>query len=1349
MLYMTRLRTIKRIGQYIFSGLLIGILFLLFLLIPENPYLSNYLKRLILPELQSATGYAATADRIYLHIFPLYAGIKDLRFIDKDGEVVARIRSIKVYPEVFSLFFKKPVIRRISIKAPSLKMDMKRIDQIKQSLEDYLSERPKGPPLIINRIEISEGDFSFYRFGEDLDITLKGISFSYRMMQEMEFNTSIEDIRFSSLGAPISLTASLSVKPDALQKDFLPEKILLKELNIIGPSRHKETSIKLSGRINTKAPSELKALFRISMKDMVTLFSLKSVTEDRGRVSAKGTIKIPEIHTTTDLKKFFEEVEFNLKGDGEFYIENLMELLRVSERLSGRLKAEFLLKGLLKKPFISGTGHLFNGDLFGVEVDDLFTKVQYRDHRLIFTNAVARIYNGRAEAEAEIPLPVHTFRLYVKAQDIDLRPVLRLLHLDLLVPEGKIEGELSHSGKVFSPSGWFVYEASGEERGLEKENVKLNPLKTLKEVRGDYMFNGEDNVIVFHNLVAQSDLISIVAKGSYSLSDKYIDGRYLLHLRFDGVSNSSGGASNSSSVFPYLKFEKGDLRGNIKGILSDALITGDLDIKDFSLNGYTFNSVKGKVSYSPSLLHIEFINGISQDNSEEFRISGDIRFQNARGLFDLSSPVFNLKTVFKNLRPVKFFSVDSLSPAQELTLDGEILFTGDNHAQKFILRAGRESTKIEGLLNLTEWKNYSYSIYSLFSLQEILKDWRPDNSLGFIDTLKGPFLLKAQGTGQGEKLSGFAELSTEMLNINGRPVGSVKIRSVIEQGSFKEGLEIATAGSLFDGLIILKGRLHSYLRKEINEPHYSFEVLFKEGDYRKLLHALLKESPEDLELDLMGNLIIKGQGTVISGEAFFDKFVLTGYGHQLKNNGPVQIDIAGNVFTVKNFNMINEAGSITCSGKVLIGQWYDLVLKGRSYLWPFKRFFRSIKTIKGKVDFELAINGRWDSPGVSGFLVLKEGTIGIEDLPYHVTEVESMIRFKENRIDLESLTGKVAGGNVMAKGVAYLRGYRLGRFNIKVNMDNINATLSEDFNATLNADLYLKGDRYINLITGEAKLKRAFYRKFIEWRSWMLRFKKEPPQPELSIPSYLNARLNIRITGPLGEPPSLILIDNNIANAELKVDLLLKGTLQKPIIIGRVETIKGVVYFRNNELKLIKASADFTDPERIDPYLRIRAETLSRGYRINLFIEGTLRRFNLSLTSEPPLDEVDIISLLAIGETGTALKGYGGGIGAAEAASFITGELQETLEQRARYYTGIDRVQISPYVSKTGEVGPRVTVGKKLGERVSILYSSAVGSKESDVIRIEYELSRSVFLVGEKDERGSLGGDIRFRFQFR
>jgi autotransporter translocation and assembly factor TamB len=91
------------------------------------------------------------------------------------------------------------------------------------------------------------------------------------------------------------------------------------------------------------------------------------------------------------------------------------------------------------------------------------------------------------------------------------------------------------------------------------------------------------------------------------------------------------------------------------------------------------------------------------------------------------------------------------------------------------------------------------------------------------------------------------------------------------------------------------------------------------------------------------------------------------------------------------------------------------------------------------------------------------------------------------------------------------------------------------------------------------------------------------------------------------------------------------------------------------------------------------------------------------------------------------------------------------IEERLRSVTGLDRFQIDPHVSKiTGTVEPRVTVSKRLlGDKVFVTFTSAVGSTEEQIIKLEYFLSRSVSLVGVRDERGILGGDVRFRFEFK
>jgi translocation and assembly module TamB len=150
-------------------------------------------------------------------------------------------------------------------------------------------------------------------------------------------------------------------------------------------------------------------------------------------------------------------------------------------------------------------------------------------------------------------------------------------------------------------------------------------------------------------------------------------------------------------------------------------------------------------------------------------------------------------------------------------------------------------------------------------------------------------------------------------------------------------------------------------------------------------------------------------------------------------------------------------------------------------------------------------------------------------------------------------------------------------------------------------------------------------------------------------------------------------------------------------------------------------------------------------------LEGLIDHFSMSLSSDPPLKEVDILALLTVGKMSGELKGLEGGIGAGEATSFVTGKMQDVIEERVRTITGMDRFQIDPYVSKsTATVAPRVTVSKRLlGDKVFITYATPVGSVEEQIIKLEYFVAKNVSLIGVRDERGIIGGDIQFRFEFK
>jgi len=350
-----------------------------------------------------------------------------------------------------------------------------------------------------------------------------------------------------------------------------------------------------------------------------------------------------------------------------------------------------------------------------------------------------------------------------------------------------------------------------------------------------------------------------------------------------------------------------------------------------------------------------------------------------------------------------------------------------------------------------------------------------------------------------------------------------------------------------------------------------------------------------------------------------------------------------------------------------------------------------------------------------------------------------------DRVVLQSLNGRLGGGDIALSGILYLKKFAFSRFYVEARLNNITTSFSNEFTVNFGGNLLYKGTPVAQMLSGDIEINRSRYRERVEWKSWLLQAKKaERYKSEIS--NLEKAELNIKVTSK-----DNITIDNNVARAVVGADMLLRGTIYRPVLFGRIETSEGTVFFRNNEFKILHASADFADPKRLNPFVSIAAETVVKNYKIRMNLEGQLDHFNMSLSSDPPLKEMDVFTLLTVGQRGGEVKGLEGGIGASEATSFVTGKLQDVVEERVRSITGLDRIQIDPHVSKkTATVEPRVTVSKRLlSDKLYVSYSTPVSSNEEQIVRIEYYMGKNVSLVGLRDERGITGGDIRFRFEFK
>ncbi|MCX5717984.1 MAG: translocation/assembly module TamB domain-containing protein [Nitrospirae bacterium] len=1309
---MEKSKRIKRIAYFSAGVLLIGII----IFVSRGPHISNALKKIILPELENMTGRKVIAQSIYLNLFPLFIEARGVKLFDDEGNRVLTVDRIKGYPKLSAIRRKKIALKRIVLKEPELWTDRGQADDIIKRVKEYLiKEDPKKMKVVVDVIEVRDGGFGFYDPAYGAILRGKGLSGEILLGETTRMKANIKEFISNIRDFP-----ELKVGADAVLF-FRKDGIEIKNVTL----RAYDSELKAGGFYSAEGKGDIKTAIELSADYVKKVFGLKRSGE--GKIFAKGDIKFGAGAPFVDIRV-----------SGNFYLQSLMELLKVKERVEGWVNFDGKISGAGSKITGKADATLKKGNLFDVAVDSLKCDIVYSNGVLSFKNGKAALYNGRADAEAALKIPkVDHYSVRVNFTDVDSQPALKLVGLDIEAPKGKVKGELFSSDSEFNPSGWFSYNS---------EQTGSDLIGRVKRIKGEFKVQGE--MLSLSNAEVRTEKSALEINGTVAMSASVLNlkGRLITHDIADLIS-------------PYFDLLKGtgEFTGTITGKFDDPLIDGAVRMTAASLKGYGLDTVSGELSYRKNILEIKGLSVKSKD--EEHTAKGYVKFNAAKNVFDVKQPDYNLAVslrgadierlvaAFHKKLPLKGklntdlkiagngsypeysgsaavmnaeaykFSADSLST--------DFLYRNkDITVKKAILKKGGSAMTVEGKISGMEKFSFSASGSKLF-LKDMGLRGMPDDAV---------LNVKARGSGTFDNPSITIDGKLSGGTFKGKPLGTGAINASIKNK------DILFTAALFNEKVVMKGK--GYLSDLLP---WSAELTMTSGRYDFLLSSLLKDVPDDLVVNMKGNAVMSGTRKTFSASAVLNQVNAALYGHSFSNDSDIKFKFDNKRMSFSAFSMRSGNASFIMRGGMEIGREYDISLEGSLELSPLKGFSNKIGVLRGDADFTLTVGGKWDNPQINGNLNVSNGLFGLKDMHQRVSSISGYFNFEGSKIIIRKLYGKIGGGDIDASGVVYLSGFNLKRFYLDTKLNNITTSISKDFSANFHGNVLYKGTLEAQNVTGDVRVNRARYRERVEWKSWLLKAKtSERPRGEQT--GIQKTVLNVKIYGAEN-----IIVDNNIARAPLKVDMVLKGTIGQPLLFGRIESKEGKVYFRNTEFRILNASADFTDPNKINPVMEIVAQTVVKGYNIRLNLEGQLERFNLSLVSDPPLDETDILSLLTVGQIGKQLKGLEGGIGAGEAASFLTGKVQDVFEDRLKNIIGLDRVQVDPYVSKsTGTVGPRLTASKRLlGDKLFVTYTSAVGSTEERVLKLEYILDKNVSLIGVRDEKGSVGGDIKFRFEFK
>lgn len=438
------------------------------------------------------------------------------------------------------------------------------------------------------------------------------------------------------------------------------------------------------------------------------------------------------------------------------------------------------------------------------------------------------------------------------------------------------------------------------------------------------------------------------------------------------------------------------------------------------------------------------------------------------------------------------------------------------------------------------------------------------------------------------------------------------------------------------------------------------------------------------------------------------------------------------------------------------------------------RIFNSFKVGQNNGAFDLDVVSKTD-----------DLFLHYENIPTIFNRIKYAIYATEDRMNIEKLEANLNTGTLKILGdVSYLHP-SFPRLNLSYTMDQAGFNYLGKTTIIASGSGDLTGDGPPYLLGGELSLISANIYNELEDFGAKETYSNEiakflPEKKGLVKRDWIKYDLNVETINP-------IFIKNSMAELSLVGNLLVKGTFNNVRLGGRLNTIPGSsrFFFKSNDFVLSRGIILFFEEEpQINPELDFFASSNIAEYAINMRIYGRAKNFNLDLTSEPALSQLDILSLITLGYTNDLSNNLGSGDRSALASAGIGGLLFDRfkINEGLKNSLGL-KLSLSPEfreggaggnmlqgrgTTNTGSTGVNVRSGtkvelrKKVSESVDLAVSSTVGSNigSKQSMNLNYNFNKvvgaeGVYEIRTNDEgiedvvATSLGGDLKFKWTFK
>jgi hypothetical protein len=481
---------------------------------------------------------------------------------------------------------------------------------------------------------------------------------------------------------------------------------------------------------------------------------------------------------------------------------------------------------------------------------------------------------------------------------------------------------------------------------------------------------------------------------------------------------------------------------------------------------------------------------------------------------------------------------------------------------------------------------------------------------------------------------------------------------------------------------------------------------------------------------------------------------------------PIRVALDRNAIRVTQMKLAGDGTELDVNGSVFLNeQRIDMRAKGDANLAVLQGFVTNVRS-SGRASLDASLAGSMSDPAVAGTLTIDNGRIRHFALPFSLENINGTARFDARGVTLDGLTARLGDGPVQFFGRIDKQGFLPARLDVTMTGQGMTLRFPEGMRSKVDATLMLQGSMQGATLSGDVYVRDALYTRPFETDILNLvggAVSTANAGGGGALQEPFPLRYDVRITAPQS-----LRIENNVLRLVATADLQLRGTYDRPTLLGNTEINRGDLLFEGRRYLVTRGTIDFNNPNRIEPFFDVEAQTRVRvpgdTYQVSLRAVGTPSRVTFDLSADPPLPEIEVLALLFSdvdpGEN-VELRRYSNGVTPQQqilrdrASRALTSTVSSEVGRVVQQTFGVDTFQLTPSLIDPNsqatrlEPGARLTIGQRLSDRVYLTYSRSVSSStRNQIILLEYDQTDRLSWVLSRNEDRTYAIDVRVRHVF-